>query len=282
MRRHTGMIVATGLLTGAWAVTPVAAQDRQLGWSSSTELTYLTTGGNTDVGTFGLKSDTRRVWEATTLKLELGGVRTIATQYTFTATGTPGNFVIDREEETEVTAENYLARARVQRDLASRTFLYVGGSWERNTFAGFRHRYAGVAGAGRRWFENAQGHLQTDLGLTFTSQDDVVDDPATSNSFVGLRLTAEYRRKVTENSEFGSDWAVDGNGKDTEDYRADIVNSLAVSLSSRLAFKTSFTVQYDNLPSRREVPFAAPNTGSVLVPLEKTDRHLSVALVIKF
>ncbi len=65
-----------------------------------------------------------------------------------------------------------------------------------------------------------------------------------------------------------------------------MINSLAVSMSERLALKVSLQLLYDNLPSRRRVTLVGtdgtPTGGTVLVPLDELDTVFNVALVISF
>ena len=77
---------------------------------------------------------------------------------------------------------------------------------------------------------------------------------------------------------------VDENVEDTEDLRVDWINSLTVSLSERLAFKTSLQLLFDNQPALLSVMLLDAGgvaTGTdVLTPGDKVDSILTLTLVI--
>ena len=147
------------------------------------------------------------------------------------------------------------------------------------SFAGVDNRYGFVAGAGRAWFSDEAKRLKTDLGLTYTLQDDVVEDPDVDDSFLGLKGSLDYFRKLTGNTDFTSVLVADQNLNETSDIRADWTNSVAVSMSERLAIKTSFQILYDKLPALVAVPLG---DGEVLTPLGKVDSIFTVAIVANF
>jgi len=84
-------------------------------------------------------------------------------------------------------------------------------------------------------------------------------------------------------TEFASALIVDENLEKTVDFRTDWINSLSVSLSESLAFKTSFQLLFDNQPSLLQVPLlddlGAP-TGNVSTPGDKVDNVLMLTLVV--
>jgi putative salt-induced outer membrane protein YdiY len=166
----------------------LAAQDEpELGWFDKAELTFVLTAGNASQSTLGLNNELSHLWENAAFKLSFGGIRTETTNTTRTATGTASNFAITETTETDLSAEAYFLRSRYDRNLSENTFLYGGAGWERNTFAGFENRYTVVAGPGRIWFNEDTQKLRTDVGVTYTSQDDLVEDASSPDSFLGHR-----------------------------------------------------------------------------------------------
>lgn len=257
----------------------LAQEERALGWSDVAELTFVLTAGNASSNTFGFKNTAEYLWSRSAFKISAGAVRTESGITTRTATGTPENFAIREETETEVTAENYFLKGRFDRTVGRTAFVYGGADWDRNTFAGIQNRYGFVAGAGRTWFEEATRKLKTDLGLTYTIQDDVVENPDAEDAFMGIRGSYDYLRKLTETADFTSVLVVDQSLSQTEDLRADWTNSLAVAMSDRLALKTSLQVLFDNHPAVSSVPLG---DTEVLTPLGEVDTVFSVAVVAKF
>jgi putative salt-induced outer membrane protein YdiY len=278
-RRVDGSILlSVTLLVLGWS-GPASAQEKELGWRDVAELTLVNTGGNATSTTFGFKNTTDYVWAHASFQLSAGGVRTQSGTVTRTATGTSDNFRITESTDTETTAENYFLRGRLDRDLSPALFVFGGAGWDRNTFAGVDNRYGFVAGAGRAWFSDETKRLKTDLGLTYTLQDDVVEDPDVDDSFLGLKGSLDYFRKLTGNTDFTSVLVADQNLNETSDIRADWTNSVAVSMSERLAIKTSFQILYDKLPALVAVPLG---DGEVLTPLGKVDSIFTVAIVANF
>jgi putative salt-induced outer membrane protein YdiY len=279
-RHRKRYLIGSGLLIAILLPGTVTAQDeRPLGWSDVAELTFVLTAGNASSSTFGLKNTTEHLWERTAFKLSFGAVRTESGITTRTASGTPDNFTVSESTDSELTAENYFIKSRLDRTLGDAAFLFGGADWDRNTFAGIQNRYGFVGGAGKAWFEEETRRFKTDLGLTYTIQDDVIENPDAEASFVGLRGSYDYFRKLTGTTGFTSTLVVDQNLKTTEDLRADWTNSIAVAMSERLALKTSLQVLYDKDPALTEVPLG---DTTVLTPLKEVDSIFTVAIVVNF
>jgi putative salt-induced outer membrane protein YdiY len=281
LRRHG---LALSVLTLSIAVAGPATAQETMTWQSSTELSFVATGGNASSSTLGLKAGVIGTRAANVFKIEVGGIRTNVDRTTRTATGTPSSFTITETTISETTAENYFAKARYDRNFAQ-AFAFAGVGWDRNTFSGIHNRYALVAGVGRTFVEGETGHLKIDIGATYTIQKDV--DPAidADDGFGGMRLTVDAARRLSETADYTSALAVDENVENTDDLRADWTNSFAVALSERLALKTSLQLLYDHLPSLLKVPLldagGTPTGSTVSTPGDKFDRILTLTLVIK-
>ncbi len=275
-------VTPVALFIAATLAAPAAAQDeKELGWFDKAELTFVTTGGNSSQSTFGLKNSLDRIWPAAALRFQFGGIRTESSVRTRTATGTADDFTIAETSTSTLTAENYFARGRFDKNLSEAFFAYAGAGWDRNTFAGIDNRYGFVGGLGRAWTETETTKFRTDVGVTYTIQDDVVEDATKSDSFAGLRAGYGFFRKLTATTDFTSDLIVDENLDDTDDLRADFTNSVAVSVSSQLALKASLQLLYDKQPALTAVPLGTTGT-TVFAPLGTTDRVFTLALVMSF
>ncbi len=279
-----------GLLAAAllgWAAFPPAAraQEAEDRWRASTEFSFVRTGGNAESSTFGIATAVTRSWERTEIKIEAGGIRTRSTRYKPVAIGTEADYRVQDNAESDISAENYNARLRLDRRFSDRTSVFVQSGWTRNTFSGVRHRLVNVLGVSTRWAESDAQRLRTAYGLTHTVQQDVVRDPDADGRFLGLRLSTEYWRQLTESADWTSNLVLDGNGDEPADVRADWTNSLSVAMSESLGLKTSLRTAFDNQPALARVPLQSPSgddAGSVLVPRQKLDRVFTVALVVSF
>ena len=276
------ILVATG-------VGPAHAQDDDAdpGWSDTTELTVVFTGGNAEASTLGFKNELGRAWESSDLVVGVGALRAESTAITRTAVGvSPLSFQLTKDSVSALTAESYYARGQFDRELSASTFWYAGTGWERNTFAGIQNRYSWGGGVGNTWVDGDTSTFKTGYGLTYTLQDDVVETTDGNDTFAGLRLSYDYRRQLTANTEFTSVLVADENLQDTSDFRTDLINALAVSMSSQLALKVSWQLLFDHLPSLVGLPLivagGTPTGDTVFAELETVDNLLTFALVASF
>ena len=254
-------------------------------WKASTEFSFVRTGGNAESSTLGMGSTLTRAWERTEVKVEAGGIRTRTTDLTRTAVGTAEDFRLAELSESRLSAENYHARLRVDRRVSDRTSFFIQSGWTRNTFAGVRNRLVNVAGVSTRWTDSERQSVHTSYGFTHTVEQDEVPDPESASRFLGLRVSSEYQREMTDNTDWRSGLVIDGNGDDTSDLRADWTNSLSVAMNEHLGLKTSFRATFDNQPSLASVPLVTAMgeaAGEVVVPREKVDHVFTVALVVSF
>lgn len=267
----SSLVLTPGVLQGQ--------DERPPGWSDVAELTFVLTAGNASSSTFGLKNTAERIWEKTSFKLSAGAVRTESGITSRTATGTPENFTVTETTDTNVTAENYFLKGRLDRALGDAGFFFGGVDWDRNTFAGIQNRYGFVSGAGRAWSKEDTRRFKADLGVTYTIQEDVEENPDADDSFFGLRGSYDFFRTLTESTDMTSVLVVDQNLNSTDDLRADWTHSLAVAMSERLALKTSLQFLFDNEPALTAIPLG---DTSVLTPLGKVDTVFTVAIVANF
>ena len=91
---------------------------------------------------------------------------------------------------------------------------------------------------------------------------------------------------MTESTTFTSVLVADENLDELADLRVDLINAIAVGMTSRLALKVSWQVLYDRQPSLVELPLIGSQgflTGdTVFADLETFDNLLTFALVANF
>lgn len=272
------------LFVSALVPTLVFAQDTAFTWSNATELSYVSTSGNASSSTFGLKGLLEGAGAPHQFKFEFGGVRASSSTTSRTAIGTPGDFAIVETERSETTAESYFARSRYDRELGA-GFAFTGAGWDRNTFSGIQNRFQVMGGVGRTFVQSEAARLKADIGLTYTIQKDVDPAPDASEAFVGWRVSVDGMRAISENAQLNSEFVFNNSFEASDDVRADWLNSLSVSINSRLALKTSVQLLWDNMPALLSVPLESPGgvpTGvDVLTPSSKLDSVVTVTLVIR-
>ncbi len=266
---------------------PILAQDAGADagptWGNQTEFSFLATGGNAAASTLGLRNVLRRVSPTGELRFDVGSIRTDATRVQRRAVGTPGSFQVEEDRNTERTAERYAAQARYDRNLSERTFAYGSSGWERNTFAGFDSRTVLALGGGTRFERPERSETKVGAALTYTFQDDVDPDPTRPDRFAGLRGTLDHAHRLGTGTELALKWVVDANAREWNDVRGDLSQSVSAALTDRLALKTTLQFLLDNDPPSQRVPLFTGGVDSgetVLTPLGKVDRSLSIALVV--
>ena len=77
------------------------------------------------------------------------------------------------------------------------------------------------------------------------------------------------------NTTYENKLALDFNLDESDDWRGNMINSIAVAMSEKLALKVSHQIAYDNLPSRVVV-------GTTSVELDETDTVFTASLVVNF
>lgn len=286
MQSNTFRTIAgtAGLTLALLAPSTAVSAQSAFTWTNATELSFVSTGGNASSSTLGAKLALIGKGGDNTMKLELGGIRGETSFRALTAMGTETDFTVTETTTSQLTAESYFARARYDRSLGA-AYTFGGAGWDRNTFAGIQNRYAMVAGFGKAFADDDAARFKADLGATYTIQKDVSPVAGADDAFGGLRLSIDAMKQLSPTTEFTSVLVADENLENSDDFRADWTNGLAVSMSDRLALKTSLQLLFDNQPSLLTVPLfdgGGTATGTnVLAPSDDLDTVLTLTLVIK-
>ncbi len=278
-------LVAPAAAPGWTGLAGQASESADWRWSS--EFSAVRTGGNAQAFTLGLANTLSGAWGRTELKIEAGGIRTRTTRITRTAVGDRDDYRVRTTSAADVSAENFYARIRADRALSDRAAVFVQSGWTRNTFAGVRGRYVTGVGVSTRWSSGERWRLRTGYGLTYTRQEDVVEDPNVSPGYWGAQLSVEHGRRFGDDG--GAEWTsalvLDGNAADPTDLRADWTNAASVAMNEHLGLKTTLRLLFDNRPALATAPLRSPqgeDAGTVLVRRRKLDQTLTVALVVSF
>ena len=278
------------VLALAASSAPAGAGEGSPGWSDTAEFSYVVTDGNSETSTLGFKNKLLRSWEGSAIELNAGGIRAEATTTDrLFAVGTVNNFSVTEESTTEATAENYYLNGRYDWKLSEHAFWFAGAGWDRNEFAGIANRYTGFGGFGNTWADRDDLKFRTDYGLTYTKQNDVVENPEVDDTFMGFRFSWSYLHRFADATTYGNDLVLDENLEEKDDFRADMTNWVTVAMSERLALKVSLQWLFDNSPSIELIDLfaTAPPPGAsspVKVPreLDDLDTIFTTSLVITF
>jgi Protein of unknown function, DUF481 len=277
--------LAVGLLVAATAIPAQAGTVP--GWYSSTDLSFVMARGNSKTMNLGITADVTRQWLRTAWRNNGSFVRSDVAEPSQTAVGAPGDFSV--ETGPSVTkSERLFFKSDLERRFTERWFWNAAGNVERDVFAGLDYRAAGALGVGYLWQKpDNSGLFRAGLAGTYTSQEEVINDPETEDSFVGARLTLDGEKRFGDRLQntFTSNLIVDENLQDTEDLRFNWQNGLAVAMNQRLALKFGVGLIFDNQPQLVDVPlFSAGGIelGRVAARAEELDIAVTASIVINF
>ena len=101
--------------------------------------------------------------------------------------------------------------------------------------------------------------------------------------YVGVRVSWDYKHKFTKSTEYSNGFVVDYGLNESDNWRADMINAVAVAINSKLALKVSLQSRYNNLPPV-ELLTVVDGMGAAPVEfeLDKLDTIVSISLVVNF
>jgi putative salt-induced outer membrane protein YdiY len=282
-----GLRVAIAAMIASAMLLPVtwAEEEKTEGWTDSAEFSLVSTSGNTDSTTLGFKNSLGRDWARSTFVFNAGGIRVASENGSrFAIVGDDGDVrVIDPDKE--VTAENYYLNARYGKDITDRFFWFTGASWERNVFSGFDNRWVVEGGVGNTWYDNEKLKFRTGYSLTYTKQDDIVEDPRRNDTFVGYRFSSGLVYNFNESMTYTNDLKLDGNLDRSQAWRGDMDNGFSVAMSERLALKLGLLLLYQNEPPLEAISLYNEDLeeiGIFVDELDNLDTVFTAGLVVNF
>jgi putative salt-induced outer membrane protein YdiY len=226
------------------AVSAVRAEENS--WKDEGELSFVETGGNSEVSTFSAKnllkyrfSDKIEVaWKAAALISKSDGIR---------------------------SAENYLSELRCDFLFSEQVFAGLSVGWLKDQFSGIDAKYAVGPILGYKVLTGAQNFLKTELGFDYVKEENT--NGSESEFFRGL-AHGEYEHHFSESNKFllSLEYLYDFNNEDN--YNMNATTAVVTILSEHFSFKTSYTVKYDNEPTP--------------ITLDRTDTILGVSLLVSF
>jgi putative salt-induced outer membrane protein len=242
MQWQIALFVFLVLATRAWAEEE--AEEKR--WGDQAELSYVETGGNTDVRTLSAKNLLKyKFTEKLEGSWELG--------------------VLYGESDGEKNAERYLTDLRFDYAFTERLYAYAIGGWLKDEFAGFDARYHVGPGMGYKFLTGPKHLLLGEAGVNYV-REEYTDN--TDEDYVEGRAFSKYEYAFTEKNKFSQSLEFLYDFEDSENYKVNSVTALISALNSYLSMKASYEVKYNNQP--------VPST------LNKTDTVLGIALVINF
>jgi putative salt-induced outer membrane protein len=236
---------AGALLLLALVLTPVWGADEKP-WQDEAELSYVQTGGNTDIVTLSGKNRLKYrfsdqwagTWDVGALYAETDGVK---------------------------AAERYNTDLRVDYQFAEQLYFFGAAGWLQDKFSGIDERYYIGPGAGYH-FPTGDRHLvSVEAGLNYASQAYI---NGTKDDYLEGRLFGKYEFVLTPKTKFSQTAEYLHNFNDSGKFYVIAMTGLTTTLTDILSVKLTYHINYANEP--------------VPDDLENTDTIFTVALVVNF
>ncbi len=222
------------------------AEEQEKKWEDSAELSYVQTGGNTDVMTFSgnntLKYNFSEKWASTWKLGALYG-----------------------ETDGENNAERYYTDIQTDYNASDTLFYYLKAGWLKDKFAGIDSRVYLGPGAGYKFLKGDRQFLSAEAGLNYATES-YTDD--TDSDFLEGRVLGKYEFVFNSKTKFTQTAEYLHNFDNSEKYRINTLTGLVTQLTDMFSLKISYEIKFQNEPS--------PET------LDQTDTLFSVALVVNF
>lgn len=215
-------------------------------WEDSAELSYVQTGGNTDIMTFSgnnsLKYSFSEKWVGTWKLGALYG-----------------------ETDGVNNAERYYTDLRMDYGASDTLYCYAIAGWLQDKFAGIDRRLYVGPGAGYKFLNSERHNLSTEAGLSYAAET-YSDD--TDSNFLEGRFMGKYEFVFNPKTKFTQTAEYLHNFDDSEKYRINTLTGLVTQLTDMFSLKISYEMNFQNEPT--------PET------LDQADTLFSVALVVNF
>jgi putative salt-induced outer membrane protein YdiY len=215
-------------------------------WSEQAELSYVETGGNTDVKTLSAKNILKYKFDE---NLE----------------GVWKGKAIYGESDGERDAEKYSTELRLNYLFTERFYSAFFAGWLKDNFAGIDSEYTVGPAVGYKLFDGPRHFLLSEAGVNYVKKE-YTEGQREEN--LGGRVFSSYEYAFTEKNRFSQSVEYIHNFEDSSDYYLNSETALISSLNSFLSLKASYLVEYRHKP--------VPST------LDDTDTTLAVALVVNF
>lgn len=217
-------------------VTVAHAEEKK--WTNEGELSFVKTGGNSDVSTFSLKNLLKYKfseifeggWKVSALNSESNGVR---------------------------SSEKYASELRGDYTFSTHFYAGVAAGWLKDKFSGMDARYYAGPVVGYKFLVGPTHFLKSEAGLDYVKEE-YTDN--TKSEFLRGRIFAEYEHRFTEVNKFVQSVEYLHSFDDSDNYNMNSVTAIVTVLNSNFSLKTSYEVRYDNKP----VPATLDDTDTIL------------------
>lgn len=209
-------------------------------WSGQAEFSFLSTTGNTNTLTLGLKSAVRRNWT--------DWAAVVRAEYLRSSDG------------DNVTAQSYLFGTRGIRKFSDFD-LFTDFEYQRNVFAGFNNLYKFAIGVGKEFFKTTKQTLRLEIGPAFVIEERV---DKTKDNFGSVGAQALHKWAITDKVELNNRLSYLINLKDVSDSRYEFETTMTAPISALFSLKAGYLALYRNRPPIDKKAFDGKTTLSIL------------------
>jgi putative salt-induced outer membrane protein YdiY len=191
------------------------------------DISFVKTGGNTDVSTLGLSDKIE--WKTSdrfTIKQNFGWVY-----------GT---------DEGVANANALLTGVRGEYFLTERFLMFLGLNYDFNMFSGVKRRFEEYLGVGVDAIKTDRDILRLEGGFSLFQEWQLYAD--TSYSFTAGRAAADFKHYFAEKAYFQQVVEFLPNFKVSDDYRLNTETSLVAPIGGNFAIKVAYIMRYRGLP----------------------------------
>lgn len=224
---NRSVVVMTLVTSLGLFVMNANAEEAKKPWKNETELSLVTTNGNSKATSISGKNNFKYDWEKFSMEVFGGGLGT--------------------KSEGRNTAEQYFAGQKGTYKFDDKNYLYEKYQWDKDRFAGIKSRNDLSAGLGRHLLDLKNDKLMVELGGGYVIEDRY-NQP--KNDFAAGRAYAKYEHIISETAKFSQDGEYLHNFEDSSDYRVNAESALIAALSAHFSLKASYKIKHLNQPPR--------------------------------
>jgi putative salt-induced outer membrane protein YdiY len=194
-------------------------------WLLLSELSFVSTAGNTSTTTTGLASDLTRQTDASTSHLRFAYVSSVV------------------DDVTEARATTVQARHAI--NLREHLAFFVRAGYTRDRFAGIDNRLGLDVGLAYTTGRAPRHQLTFEGGAGFTAEDRIAEETLRFATATG---TVRYVWQIAAGSELRDEAGIVSDLSDGQNWRAANAAAISVAITRLLSLKVSNEVEYRNLP----------------------------------
>jgi putative salt-induced outer membrane protein len=246
MQRPRGRSLRIGFLCVAMLLASTTLWAQEKSWSDKAEVSFVQTGGNTDVVSFRLKNLLKYSYSE---------------QWSFKWRAN----ALFAKSDGEKSAERYDTELRADYALSPHAYFYGQSGWAQDKFAGLDQRLFGGPGFGYVFLPGIRHVVGVELGGQFAKEgytDGTYSDFVEGRAFCGYAFLFNDSVTFSQEVEYLHNFGTSGQ------FNMIAVTAVRTRLTDRFSLRMAYEIRYDNQPTPEE--------------LKKTDTLLSVSLVINF